>query len=200
MSISLIGSADNADVDLSVGADIFAENVTAGVTWCQALIEVGDGTKDPAATAGTWELRIQLTDLVGDPWVVEPYPQLIWAGTGTPKAFMSRPFLVRHELVVQAKLKSPNAADTDVDVTFFLYDVSAGHALNIPIGTETTVLANSINERLKTLDDAYTAARAIYLDELKAANLPADVDTILADVTADEGHSTKIDTHSTRLG
>ena len=60
--------------------------------------------------------------------------------------------------------------------------------------------ANSINERIKTLDDAYTATRAAYLDELKAANLPADVDTILADVTADEGHSTKVDYHSTRLG
>jgi hypothetical protein len=200
MTISLIGTADNADVNLYVGTDIFAGQVTTGPTWCQALIEVGDGTKDPAATAGTWELSIRLNDLVGDPWVVEPYPQLIWAGTGTPKGFMSRPFLVRNGLVVQAKLKSPNAADTDVDVTFFLYDVSAGHALNIPIGTEIAAVAGSLNERIETMDDAYTATRAGYLDELAAANLPTDIDAILADVTADEGHSTKVDYHSTRLG
>jgi len=38
--------------------------------------------------------------------------------------------------------------------------------------------ANSINERIKTLDDAYTATRGAYLDELAAANLPADLDTV----------------------
>jgi len=44
--------------------------------------------------------------------------------------------------------------------------------------------ADSINERIKTLDDAYTATRAGYLDELAAANIPADVDTLLARLTA----------------
>ena len=44
--------------------------------------------------------------------------------------------------------------------------------------------ANSINERLATMDDAYTAARGAFLEELAAANLPADVDTLLTRVTA----------------
>ena len=42
--------------------------------------------------------------------------------------------------------------------------------------------ANSINERLATLDDAYTAARAPYLDELAAANIPADLDALITTV------------------
>jgi len=46
--------------------------------------------------------------------------------------------------------------------------------------------ANSINERIKTLDDAYTATRAGYLDELAAANLPADIDAIKALVDSAE--------------
>ena len=38
------------------------------------------------------------------------------------------------------------------------------------------------NERIATLDDAYTATRGGYLDELAAANLPADIDQIKADL------------------
>jgi len=52
--------------------------------------------------------------------------------------------------------------------------------------------ADSVNERVKALDDNYTAARAALLDqitalrmaELDAANIPADVDTLLARLTA----------------
>lgn len=54
--------------------------------------------------------------------------------------------------------------------------------------------AGSIAERIKTMDDAYTAIRAGYIDELAAANLPTDVaanltaignlnDLAIADVT-----------------
>lgn len=46
---------------------------------------------------------------------------------------------------------------------------------------EAAPATGSADERLKTLDDAYTAARAPYLDELAAANLPSDVDEILED-------------------
>ena len=48
-------------------------------------------------------------------------------------------------------------------------------ALNTAIPGAPT--ADSINERVKTLDDAYTAARAVFLDELAAANIPADTDS-----------------------
>jgi len=44
--------------------------------------------------------------------------------------------------------------------------------------------ADSINERLKTLDDNYTTTRAGYLDELAAANIPADIDTLLSRLTS----------------
>jgi len=50
--------------------------------------------------------------------------------------------------------------------------------------------ANSINERVKTLDDNYTSTRAPYLDELAAANLPADIDTIIAELAGAGGITT----------
>ena len=53
-------------------------------------------------------------------------------------------------------------------------------ALNTPITGSPPV--NSINERLKTLDDNYTAGRGGYLDELHATNLPSDIDDILEDI------------------
>jgi hypothetical protein len=59
-------------------------------------------------------------------------------------------------------------------------------ALNTAIPGSPT--SDSINERLKTLDDAYTAARGAYLDELAAANIPADIDTLKTGVgTAGDG-------------
>ncbi len=42
----------------------------------------------------------------------------------------------------------------------------------------------SIAERIKTMDDAYTATRAGYLDELGAANIPADLDEVKTDTAA----------------
>jgi len=54
----------------------------------------------------------------------------------------------------------------------------ATDALEAAIGTPA---AGSVAERIKTMDDAYTATRAGYLDELAAANIPADVDAILTD-------------------
>ncbi|MDH5786980.1 MAG: hypothetical protein OEZ40_01630 [Candidatus Bathyarchaeota archaeon] len=53
------------------------------------------------------------------------------------------------------------------------------NALNTAIPGSPT--ANSVNERVATMDDAYTATRAGYLDELAAANIPADLDAALAD-------------------
>lgn len=55
-------------------------------------------------------------------------------------------------------------------------------ALNTVIPGSPT--AGSINERVATLDDNYTATRAGYLDELGSTNIPADVDTVLSRLTA----------------
>lgn len=55
-------------------------------------------------------------------------------------------------------------------------------ALNVAVPGSPT--ADSINERIKTLDDNYTSTRAGYLDELGPSNMPSDLDDVLAD-TAD---------------
>ncbi len=63
------------------------------------------------------------------------------------------------------------AALNNVSTAQVLTQVQAALGAAIP-GSPT---ADSIYERIKTFDDAYTAARAAYLDELAAANLPTAV-------------------------
>lgn len=78
----------------------------------------------------------------------------------------------------------PNWATTpDNTSQFYIYQTDspfsmaqAMRAMNIALPAAPT--ADSLFERLKTLDDAYTATRAGYLDELASANLPTDVAAI----------------------
>jgi len=57
----------------------------------------------------------------------------------------------------------------------------AGSAMR---GTDSAALASAWTSTLATALENYTAVRAGYLDELAAANLPADVDTLLTRITA----------------
>ena len=80
-------------------------------------------------------------------------------------------------------LLHPSVAHIDFSTTEkAAINTEADNALNTAIPGGPT--ADSINERIKTLDDAYTAARAGYLDELAAANLPTDVGTLLTRLSA----------------
>jgi len=68
--------------------------------------------------------------------------------------------------------------NTDM-VTSATIETACDNALDNAIGGAPT--AGSIAERIKTLDDAYTATRAGYIDELAAANLPTDVANVKAE-------------------
>jgi len=69
-----------------------------------------------------------------------------------------------------------------VNITLSNINIEVGTVLNTIIPSSPT--AGSINERIKSLDDNFTATRAGYLDELSAANIPADVDTLLTRLTS----------------
>ena len=66
-------------------------------------------------------------------------------------------------------------------------DTAAADVVNIDgspmVGTNNAALAASWSAALATALGSYTAVRAGYLDELAAANIPADIDTLLTRIT-----------------
>jgi hypothetical protein len=118
---------NNADRNLTSKVEVFSHQVTVGPTICQALIECGDGSKDCADTAGDWKLYVDVGSQS-----VEPYPQTISAGTAIRKAFWTGLFPVMNNDTVSISLKSPNGADSDVDVTATLCNVTGSLPAVVP--------------------------------------------------------------------
>lgn len=86
---------------------------------CQAFVALGDGTKNLNGAGGTFEVTVEVGSQT-----VEPDPQEIEVSAGqTRAAFVSQPFTVPPNQAAIIKLQSPNAGDSDVDVTAYLYDV-----------------------------------------------------------------------------
>jgi hypothetical protein len=85
------------------------------------MIYFGDGTKDLDGSGGNFEFTMELGSQVN-----QPEPQIIYFSTDTQASVFTEQFpLYRNETVV-IKVKSPNAADTDVYV----------HACIIEVGVE----------------------------------------------------------------
>ena len=94
------------------------------------MIYLGDGVKDLDGTGGEFEF----TMLLGSQ-TVQPDPQLIWFSTATRAAVFTEQFPLYIGETVTLKIKSPNAADTDVNV----------HACIVEVGVE------SIRDDLETI-------------------------------------------------
>ena len=84
--------------------------------------------------------------------------------------------------IKHANCSGEDIADGDAGNVTDAIETSCDNSLDNAIPGSPT--SDSINERFKTLDDAYTVTRAAYLDELAAANIPTDVDTLIS------GHGT----------
>lgn len=124
MAISQLDS-ENADRDLTSQVTILTHTPSATDHMiCQGYVEFGDGSKNLDGTGGDFELTITIGSQT-----VEPDPQTITFSTATRTAVWTTPFPVPSNNAVVLKAKSPNAADTDVDVTAYLFDVSAEQAL-----------------------------------------------------------------------
>lgn len=121
MSIPLLDS-ENADRDLTSQVTVLTDTPDASAAMqCQAVVFLGDGTKNLDATGGDFEMTITIGGNT-----VEPDPQSITVSSGQTRAvILSEPFAVPPNNEVIIKVKSPNAADTDVDVTCYLYDATA---------------------------------------------------------------------------
>lgn len=177
--------SENADRDLTSQVTVLTHTPSATKAMlCQALIKAGDGTKNLDGTGGDFELEVTVG---GNS--IQPGPQVLTVGASdTRAAFVSTAFPVPANEEVVIKLLSPNAADTDVDVTAYLYDVLP---LNIASGV---VEANAIQIEggdatdalgVAQTGDAYArigaaGASLTALGDARLANLDAAVSTRLA--------------------
>jgi len=110
---------ENNDYDLTLQQTVLTHTPDASnPCLCQGLVCFGDGSKDLDGTGGDFELTV----VVGGQ-TLEPDPQEITFSAATRTAVFTRAFPVPANAQVLLKAKSPNGADTDVDVTAYLYDV-----------------------------------------------------------------------------
>lgn len=118
---------ENADRDLTSTVTVLTDtpNVTDNLL-CQLLVELGDGVKDLDGSGGDFELTITV-----DGNAAQPSPQKVTFGAAIRSSVWSSPFPVPSNTEVIARVKSPNAADSDVDVTASLFDVSTTNVTQI---------------------------------------------------------------------
>ena len=86
---------------------------------CQGYIAFGDGTKDLDGSGGNFEIVITVGGQT-----IQASPEVVAFGTEVRSAVWTEIFPVPANTEVVLKAKSPNGADTDVDVTAYLYDIA----------------------------------------------------------------------------
>ncbi len=132
---------------------------TTEPTRCQAALDLGDGSKNLSGAGGNFELTITVGSQV-----VQPGPQTIVFGTAVRAKLVSEPFTVPANTQVVVALKSPNGADTDVDVTATLYDLSPqllGSDDLALISTDAQDLAGTLSVNVGAISASTAAADAL---------------------------------------
>ena len=171
---------ENADRDLTGLVTVLTDTPDASNAMiCQGLVMLGDGAKNLDGTGGTFELVITV-----DGQTVQPSPQEVEFGTEVRSSVWTTPFPVPANKEVIMRVKSPNAGDGDVDVTAYLYDVSAtpgitAYAPNTTVPDAAGVVAAFLGAAGANMtavglaDNAITAAK-IAADAIGASELAAD--------------------------
>lgn len=117
MNVPLLDT-ENADLNLTSLVTVLTHTPSASkATMCSAVIKLGDGTKNLSATGGEFQVVITIGSQT-----LQPSPQYVPFGTEPRSIIFTQPFMVPANMAVVIKVKSPNAADSDVDVTAELYD------------------------------------------------------------------------------
>jgi len=112
---------ENADRDISSLIAVLTHTPSATVPMlCQGYVELGDGTKDLDGSGGAFQLEITVGGQT-----VQPNPQTVTFSTDDRGAVWTTPFPVPANAEVVMSVLSPNAGDTDVDVTAYLYQLDA---------------------------------------------------------------------------
>lgn len=108
--------AENADLDITSSVAVLTHTPDpTGARVCHAAIFLGDGTKDLDASGGNFEVSITIDGVL---WGGSA--DISTVGTEARVVIQTNEFIVPATQEVIVKVLSPNAADTDVDVTCYL--------------------------------------------------------------------------------
>lgn len=127
--IEQLGTTQNGDYDLAAGAAVLDSIPSTTLPkLVQAVLYLGDGVKNLDGTGGNFLYRCLLADRSG------PLLTVTFIATTTAANFWTEPLSVPANTSFTVFLQSPNAADSDVDVTAMLYEldvVDSGLEINI---------------------------------------------------------------------
>lgn len=153
---------ENADLDINA-AEALVLTHTPDATYpmqCQAVVYLGDGAKDLDGSGGNFTFRVNLGSQIGT-------LETVTFGTEVRKWWQSDPFVVPANTEVKVYVQSPNAADTDVDVTADLYALCRMDAIAIS-GNMTTANNLETNAKATGMELADDAIKAAKYDETTA--------------------------------
>ena len=166
--------SENADRDLtSYVCCLTATPDASSPMQCQALVYLGDGTKNLDGTGGTFKMKID----VGSQ---ESHEISFTVTAGDVRSYLWSPiFPVVENTEVKVYVLSPNAADSDVDVIAKLYDCFPVNVSSGEVESNVVTMANDVIDNDVVKDDTLTPAKF-------NGNVPADVNEWLGvAVTAD---------------
>jgi hypothetical protein len=144
--------SENADRDLTSIVTVLTHTPSASAAmFCQGLIMLGDGSKNLDGTGGSFELTVTIGGQT-----VQPDPSAITFSTAARSCVWTDPFVVPDNNEVLLRFKSPNAGDTDVDVTAYLFDIGIN---DISAKLPTNYIMGSSDQTDK--DDEIGAVKAI---------------------------------------
>ena len=110
---------ENADRDLTSIVTVLTDTPSATQNrQCQGVIHLGDGAKDLDGTGGIFQITITIGGQT-----MQPASQAVTFSTAIRSTIVTSVFMVPANDEVLLRVLSPNGADTDVDVTAYLYAV-----------------------------------------------------------------------------
>ena len=189
---------ENADRNLTSIVTVLTNTPHASeARQCQAYIAFGDGTKNLDGSGGDFEITVTIGGQT-----VEPNPQVITFSTAVRTAVWTTPFPVPANTEVIIRVLSPNAADSDVDVTATLYDVPVGDTIQVS-GDATAannleaVLDGDGTGAVLTLSqlriNSAAAGGAVDIDNSGGPGIDIDGTTFGVDIDASAGRGVAID-------
>ena len=115
---------ENADRNLTSQVTVLTHTPNAAApSMVQGMVALGDGSKNLDGSGGLFEFTITIAGQT-----VQGDPQQIQFSTAVRSSVWTVPFPVPANTAVILKAKSPNAADSDVDTTAYLYGVGPEYA------------------------------------------------------------------------
>jgi hypothetical protein len=175
-------NTENADRNLTSLVTVLTHTPDASnPVLCQGLVVLGDGTKNLDGTGGDFSLVITVGGQT-----IQPSPQVVTFGTEVRSAVWTTPFPVPANAEVILRVLSPNGADTDVDVTAYLFDLETlpGDAVprfrravkGITLGTcdaggSTTSIVTSSLDPAAAVTDQFKGKIVTFAEDTTTANL-----------------------------